>query len=183
MRADALARRRRILDEARHLFAGQGVAVPLEAVAQSAEVGIATLYRNYPDRDALVIAVMLDLLADIDAAVAAAAEGLDADPEATWAGLVDRLVALEVGALSHALSGQVADLPAEVTEAQERSLAGVSAVLKALSDRRAVSSDLSAVEFIAAMAILTRPQPEAIHRAAPGVVARLVAAFVGSTRP
>ena len=59
-RADAARNRRRLLDAARQAFAGQGAAVSLEEVARTAGVGIGTLYRHFPTRDALVEQVYRD---------------------------------------------------------------------------------------------------------------------------
>src|SRR5262245_39397024 len=54
MRADATRNREKLLDAAIELFAQQGTGASLEAVAARAGVGIGTLYRHFPTRDALV---------------------------------------------------------------------------------------------------------------------------------
>jgi AcrR family transcriptional regulator len=54
MRADARRNRERLLAAAVELFAERGEDVSLNAVAQRAGVGIGTLYRHFPDRDALI---------------------------------------------------------------------------------------------------------------------------------
>ena len=63
MRADAQRSRGRLLDAARRLFIEVGVGAPLEAIARRADVGIATLYRHFPHRVALVTAVAVDVMA------------------------------------------------------------------------------------------------------------------------
>ncbi len=62
MRADARRNRERIMAAARDVLVDQGPDAPLDAIAAAAEVGIATLYRRFPDRRALVRAVVLDVL-------------------------------------------------------------------------------------------------------------------------
>ena len=57
-RADAAARRALILDAADHVFGQHGVTAPLDLVVERAQVGRATLYRNFPDRTALVEAML-----------------------------------------------------------------------------------------------------------------------------
>jgi AcrR family transcriptional regulator len=57
MRADARRNREKLLVAAVELFAGAGEDVPLEAIAERAGVGIGTLYRHFPTREALVAAV------------------------------------------------------------------------------------------------------------------------------
>jgi len=57
-RADAAARRALILDAADHVFGQHGVTAPLDLVVERAQVGRATLYRNFPDRTALIQALL-----------------------------------------------------------------------------------------------------------------------------
>jgi AcrR family transcriptional regulator len=68
LRADAQRNREKLLAAATELFAQSGTDVPLEAVAAHAGVGIATLYRNFPIRDALVEAAYRSEVAKITAA-------------------------------------------------------------------------------------------------------------------
>ena len=57
IRADAIRNRERLLAVASQTFAERGAEVPLEDIARTAGVGIGTLYRHFPTRDALVEAV------------------------------------------------------------------------------------------------------------------------------
>jgi AcrR family transcriptional regulator len=57
LRADARRNRDLIVVAARELFLEQGIDVPLDEVARRAGVGIGTLYRRFPDREALLRAV------------------------------------------------------------------------------------------------------------------------------
>jgi len=56
-RADAQRNRERLIDAAKAAFAQTGPDVSLEEIARRAEVGIGTLYRHFPTRDAVVEAV------------------------------------------------------------------------------------------------------------------------------
>lgn len=56
-RADALRNRERVLEAARNVFSAGGPDASLEAVAKTAGVGIGTLYRHFPTREALFDAV------------------------------------------------------------------------------------------------------------------------------
>jgi AcrR family transcriptional regulator len=56
-RADALRNRERLLEAAKAVFSAGGSDVSLEAVARRADVGIGTLYRHFPTREALYEAV------------------------------------------------------------------------------------------------------------------------------
>ena len=66
-RADARRNRERLLEVASVVFAESGVDASLEDIARQAGVGIGTLYRHFPSRDALLEAVFrrnVDQLAD-----------------------------------------------------------------------------------------------------------------------
>src|SRR3979411_2535395 len=56
-RADAVRNRERVLGAAKAVFSAGGPDASLEAVARSAGVGIGTLYRHFPTREALFEAV------------------------------------------------------------------------------------------------------------------------------
>lgn len=65
LRADAARNRIVLLDAAREAFAQHGVGASLDDVARAAGVGPGTLYRHFPSRDDLVMAVIEDGLAEI----------------------------------------------------------------------------------------------------------------------
>jgi AcrR family transcriptional regulator len=56
-RADGARNRQRLIDAAKAAFAELGVGVSLEEIARRAGVGIGTLYRHFPSREAVVEAV------------------------------------------------------------------------------------------------------------------------------
>jgi AcrR family transcriptional regulator len=56
-RADAARNRERVLEAAKAVFSAGGPEASLEAVARTAGVGIGTLYRHFPTREALFEAV------------------------------------------------------------------------------------------------------------------------------
>jgi AcrR family transcriptional regulator len=64
-RADAERNRARLLDAAGAAFATGQAPVPLEQIAKDADVGIGTLYRHFPSREALVEALYRRELADL----------------------------------------------------------------------------------------------------------------------
>lgn len=78
MRADARRNYERLVEAARKVFADQGGAASMEAIARQAGVGAGTLYRHFPQRVDLVEAVYRD---DVDVLVASAERGLkDLEP-------------------------------------------------------------------------------------------------------
>ena len=60
LRRDAQRNRDAILVAARQVFCELGLEAPLEEIARQAGVGIATLYRRFPNRTALLDAVLAD---------------------------------------------------------------------------------------------------------------------------
>ena len=81
-RRDAVRNRELLLAAATEVLASEGIDAPLELIARRADVGIATLYRNFPSRDELLTAVLMEPLR---AHVQAARDGLgEGDP---WVGL------------------------------------------------------------------------------------------------
>ncbi|AKT38390.1 TetR/AcrR family transcriptional regulator [Chondromyces crocatus] len=63
LRADAQRNRDRLLEVADEVFSEQGAAASLDDIARRAGVGIGTLYRHFPTRDALLLATLGDRLA------------------------------------------------------------------------------------------------------------------------
>lgn len=70
-RTDAQRNRDKLIQVARAVFASAEGTVPLETIAREAEVGIGTLYRHFPTREALVEAVYAAELDDVTGSVAA----------------------------------------------------------------------------------------------------------------
>ena len=60
LRADAKRNRDKVLTAARAAFTENGASTSLEAIARRAGVGIGTLYRHFPTRQALLEAVYVD---------------------------------------------------------------------------------------------------------------------------
>ncbi|WP_420479493.1 TetR/AcrR family transcriptional regulator [Brevundimonas sp. FT23028] len=65
LRKDAADRRAALLDAARVVFAEEGIDAPLDRIAERAGVGRATLYRNFPGRTEIALAVLLDDVAEL----------------------------------------------------------------------------------------------------------------------
>jgi AcrR family transcriptional regulator len=77
LRADAQRNRDRLLSAATVAFAEEGEGVALEAVATRAGVGVGTLYRHFPSREALVVAAYQQ---EVDSLCAAASELVQSQP-------------------------------------------------------------------------------------------------------
>ena len=81
VRADAVENRRRILEAAEVVFAREGVSVPVDVVAERAGVGVGTLYRHFPTKEALFEAIVMTKLESmVEGAAAALDAGSGEDP-------------------------------------------------------------------------------------------------------
>jgi AcrR family transcriptional regulator len=81
-RADAQRNREKVITAAREAFAEGGASTSLEEIARRAEVGIGTLYRHFPSRQALLEGVYVD---EVQALCRSAADLADLAP---WDALV-----------------------------------------------------------------------------------------------
>jgi AcrR family transcriptional regulator len=97
-RRDAQRNRGRLIEAGREIFAEQGTDATLEAIAHRAGVGIGTLYRHFPGREALVEVIYEEHIGEVLAAAAHGASASDA-----WEGLV--------GFLERVLELQARNLP------------------------------------------------------------------------
>jgi AcrR family transcriptional regulator len=111
-RADAVRNSAAVLDAAKAAFAASGVDAPMRDIAARAGVGVGTIYRNYPQRSDLIIAVFRR---EVDATAAAAEELLDhhqpAEALRRWAGRLAGFIATKRGFSAALHSGDPAYQP------------------------------------------------------------------------
>jgi AcrR family transcriptional regulator len=77
LRRDAIENRARLLEAARRVFALRGIDAGVEEVAHEAGVGIGTLYRRFPTKDALIAELVRELLEEVIAIARSALEVAD----------------------------------------------------------------------------------------------------------
>jgi len=64
-RADAVRNLAKILQAAEEVFAAEGLAVPIDEVARRAGVGVGTVYRHFPTKEALFEAIVVSRLENL----------------------------------------------------------------------------------------------------------------------
>jgi AcrR family transcriptional regulator len=74
LRRDAAENRELLLAAAARVFAAQGLGACVEEIARTAGVGIGTLYRRFPNKEALIAELVQDVLERMSALAAAATE-------------------------------------------------------------------------------------------------------------
>jgi AcrR family transcriptional regulator len=171
LRVDAERNRRRILAAAGDLIAREGVDTTVEAIAQAAGVGMGTLYRRFPTKEALVGAILTDLgvaaLADV------AQAGDDPDP---WSALEGSLRALarrfaENRGLLDALEQEAHSC--RLLEIRGQLLDALEPVLARAQQAGATRDDVDVADALAIAALQTK-LPAHVRAAAPGAWERFL---------
>jgi AcrR family transcriptional regulator len=150
-RADAVRNRELLLSAAADAFAAGGADVPLEDIARSAGVGIGTLYRHFPTREALVEAVYRN---EIDVLCERADELLETMPPdlalAEWMRLFVRHVATKKGMLS-VLKPLLSSNPSFFDQTRGRATAAATKLLEAGVAAGTVRGDIDGGDLIRAV--------------------------------
>src|SRR5258708_5826478 len=72
MRRDAVRNQRLVLDAARDVLSEDGTEASMESIAVRAGVGVGTVYRHFPNKDALIDALVAAILEDLVGAATSA---------------------------------------------------------------------------------------------------------------
>jgi AcrR family transcriptional regulator len=157
LRADAVRNRERIADIARQLFREKGYdAVSMDEVAKRAEVGVGTLYRHFPSREALVEAVYRN---EVDQLAAAPEELLATlPPDVALERWMERFVSYAVtkrgmaGALHDVIAAR-SELP---TRTREQLLGALRVLLEGGARAGVIRGDMSPEVVLGAMNAIWR---------------------------
>ncbi|MBV9817352.1 MAG: TetR/AcrR family transcriptional regulator [Solirubrobacterales bacterium] len=147
LRADAERNRRRLIEAATAMFCEHGLEIGVGEIAQRAGVGRGTLFRNFPSKEHLVAAVVVDRIhRSIDRGRAALAA-----PDAGQAlyDLIDRSIgwARDDRALFDAIGDKRLANP-EIHAAHAELMDTLDALVRRAQDRGAVRSDIGAVDVL-----------------------------------
>jgi len=149
LRADAERNRARLLDAARAAFAAGQETVTLEQIAKDADVGIGTLYRHFPTREALVEALyrreLADLCASADELLAAYA------PEQALRAWMDRFAGYVAAKreMAETLRAVFASGAMTVSQAREQLTAAVATILHAGAAAGTLRDDVRPEDVVA----------------------------------
>jgi AcrR family transcriptional regulator len=162
LRADARRNHEQVLAAAREVFVERGAGAPLEEVASRAGVGIATLYRRFGDRQALLRAVVLHALEDsrvaaetaLESATQDSTDGLEALGQYMHA-VLDLRVSVVVPL---ALDRLDLDDP-ELTPVREASAAAVERLIDSAHDDGSLPEQVTFADIGTLLVRLSRPLP------------------------
>lgn len=153
LRRDAEANLQRILDAAQHVLSHQGLDFGMEDIARAAGCGVGTVYRRFPNKQALLEHQFRVIKAEMAALVASAS----ADPDPV-AGLAHLLAGLgQRMAEDHGLRDLLVGVPGlrEEALAARRALKPVIAtLLQRAKDAGAVREDVEASDLSVIVAML-----------------------------
>jgi AcrR family transcriptional regulator len=110
-RADAVRNRASVIDAAKAAFAEEGLDADMASIAQRAGVGVGTVYRHFPTKEALLGALMSDHFERL----LAIAEQAEADGHSSW-DAVEQMVwnCARQSAEDHGLCEILAQAPAQI---------------------------------------------------------------------
>ncbi|MGY0055715.1 TetR/AcrR family transcriptional regulator [Streptomyces sp. LZ34] len=182
LRADAARNRAQILAAARTAFRELGTAASLDEIARRAGVNIATLYRRFPDREALIQQVVLD---GFTLVLQAARDALDTAPQDPLAALeryLLRLVEERDMLVLPLIGGPVVTAP-EAIEVQSRIPPVLEDLLAHARAQGAVRPDATPMDLITTVALACRPLPYLPAAEATALATRHVHIFLDGLRP
>ena len=159
LRADARRNREQLLVAARDVFVEQGADAPLDDVARRAGVGIATLYRRFPDREALMRAVALDVLERVGAEARLA---MAEEPDAFKALVryMHRALDFRIAAVMPALLGRISfETDPEVLRAREWAVEPVVRMIELAQGDGSLRSDIAFGDIGLMLVRISRPLP------------------------
>lgn len=185
MRADARANRQAVVEAARWVFAEDGTSVAMERVASRAGVGIATLYRRFPERRDLVKAVLVDILGNIETATHAAEEQSEGDPSQCWELLVRSLAEIRFGLLMPTLAADAVPLvqqDAELREIAERTYTAVERIFGLAQEAGHLRKDVTLIELHLLFSAVARPVPRMPQEIGTRLAERFVELVVNGLR-
>jgi AcrR family transcriptional regulator len=143
-RADARRNRERVLAAAEQLFAEQGLRVQMADVARRAGVGVGTVCRNFPTKEALITALLDDMLEPL--VVASQLALADPDPAAGLRSYVEAMADMQ--ARSRGLAEQMSAHYERDDQSVKHSLRrNVAAILRRAQDTGAVRGDIGPADL------------------------------------
>ncbi|MFJ6759892.1 MULTISPECIES: TetR/AcrR family transcriptional regulator [unclassified Streptomyces] len=164
LRADARRNREKILTAAVHAFTTQGLDAQMERIAREAGVGSATLYRNFPTREALVEAVYRNEVAHLcDAAPALLAQKAPTEALRAWTRLFLDYVTAKYGMID-ALRAIAATGGNPYGHSREMIQAAITALMDACAAAGTIRTDIRPTDIAAALEGIALTSAGAEHR-------------------
>ncbi|GGL00956.1 TetR/AcrR family transcriptional regulator [Nocardia jinanensis] len=179
LRADAVRNRELVLETAYATIAARGLSVPIDEIARRAGVGAGTVYRHFPTKNALFIAVFEHRLQQVVTAGRALLDS--AGPGEALFGFI-RAMAVDWGAvdqgLTQVIAGDGIDLDVLAPDVEAQFLALIGELLADAQRAGTARGDLTVRET---KAIIVGCQ--AVQGHTPDVAERVITLILGCLRP
>ncbi|MGI6876211.1 TetR/AcrR family transcriptional regulator [Amycolatopsis sp. 3B14] len=161
LRADAQRNRDQIVAAARQVFAAAGPDVPMEEIARAAGVGVGTLYRRFPDREALIRAVARESFAQVlaDAREAAAEEPSAFDALVRVVGRSHQLQASVQLALVSERAREILKGDPETAASRDALMAELDAIVQAAQAEGSIRADVGTGDVAILFSLVLRQPP------------------------
>jgi AcrR family transcriptional regulator len=151
LRADAQRNRDRLLEVAVRAFSQDGPDVTLDAIARDAGVGIGTLYRHFPTREALIEAAYRNELARLCDAVPDLLLAMPPDQATrTWMDRYIDYMATKRG-MAGALRAVIASGGSPYAQSRDRLVTAITTLLRAGDDAGTLRADVEAADVLASL--------------------------------
>jgi AcrR family transcriptional regulator len=181
LRADARRNRARLLEVADQVFADRGIGASTEEIARQAGVGIGTVFRHFPTKEALLEAVFVGRLTRLGERAAALSDSEEPGP-AFFA-----FAALVVGqassknAFSDALAAAGVNVQAAASGVSEEFAGAMTALLTNAQQAGVVRPDIGVAELKAVLVGASRAVEQGGDD--PAIRARILAVMLDGLRP
>ena len=164
LRADAQRNRDRLLSAAVRAFSHDGPEVTLDAIAKDAGVGIGTLYRHFPTREALIEAAYRSELARLCDAVPDLLQGMPPD-EATraWMDRYIEYMSTKRG-MAGALRAVIASGGTPYAQSRGRLITAITSLLQAGAAAGALRADIQPGDVLASLSGISLAAGEPAQR-------------------
>ena len=147
LRADAERNRRRLLDAAQALFRERGLDVGVAEIAQRAGVGRGTLFRNFPTKQDLIAAIVIERMHEATEYGRRLVDAPDAD-EALFAFLEEVVGRQQLDRALFEAVGETFLANQEIRAAHAEIVGGLEELLNRAKDAGAVRSDVGAMDVL-----------------------------------
>ena len=168
LRADARRNRDRLLEVAVRAFSQEGPDVTLDAIAREAGVGIGTLYRHFPSREALIEAAYRNELARLCDSVPDLLQALPPDEAArTWMDSYIGYMTTKRG-MAEALRVVIASGRTPYAQSRHRLLSAIVSLLRAGAAAGLLRADADPADVLASLSGVSLATGEPTQRAQAG---------------
>jgi len=180
LRADARRNLVRVLDAAREVFAEQGIDAPVTEIADRAGVGVGTIFRRFPTKDDLLVAVVEQRTQQLIEAADLALES--PDPGAALRGFMETATAMQISDVCWCEAGADLFEREGIRELTDVLVGKIGELLTSAQTAGQIRSDVRALD-IPVLLMAVAKSGLMLEDAVPGAWKRYLAIILDGLRP